>query len=208
MYRHGHKHGHKNMNKIIIASNNAGKIREFKQLLQPLGYEVISQSEAGVCVEVEETGNTFEENARLKAAAIYERTHIPVIADDSGLVVDALGGEPGVFSARYAPEGQRKKKILEKLKGVANTEKERSAKFVCCICYIDKDGEKTVKGECRGYIGYECRGENGFGYDPIFMIWDKSFAELSDTEKNAVSHRGIALRKLVRFLEKKKGCDA
>ncbi|MCL2071284.1 MAG: RdgB/HAM1 family non-canonical purine NTP pyrophosphatase [Oscillospiraceae bacterium] len=186
--------------KLIIASNNSGKIREFKQLLEPLGYEVLSQSEAGICIDVEETGNTFEENARLKAEAVYKLSGFSVIADDSGLEVDYLGGEPGIYSARYAPEGGRKKKILEKLEGVPVAQ--RAARFVCCICYIDGENPipETVTGVCGGYIGFEERGDNGFGYDPIFMIGDKSFAELSDFEKNAVSHRGAALRKLAEML--------
>jgi XTP/dITP diphosphohydrolase len=188
-----------NMKKIVIASNNKGKIREFKQLLEPLGYAVTSPEELGICIEVEETGNTFEENSRLKARVVHEKTRLAALADDSGLQVDYLNGEPGVYSARYAPEGQRKKKILQKLGGVP-TEK-RTARFVCCICFIDENGkESTVRGECEGYIGYECIGENGFGYDPIFMTGEKSFAQLTDSEKNAVSHRGKALQKLVSVL--------
>lgn len=184
--------------RVIIASNNKGKIREFKQLLEPLGYEVLSQAEAGICIEVDETGKTFEENARLKARAIYNSRKTSVIADDSGLEVDFLGGEPGIYSARYAPEGQRKKKILDKLEGVPK--EQRTARFVCCICCIGDTGEILVRGECEGYIGFEERGENGFGYDPIFMIGDRSFAELTDHEKNKISHRGVALRKLVEGL--------
>ena len=189
--------------KLIIASNNQGKIREFKQLLEPLGYDVMSQSEAGICIDVEETGNTFEENARLKARAIFELSGAPVIADDSGLVVDYLGGEPGIYSARYASmqnpatELSANDIILKKLDGVSRDK--RTARFVCCICYVDNSGETVVSGVCDGYIGYEFRGENGFGYDPIFMIGDKSFAEISDEEKNAVSHRGKALRELIKI---------
>ncbi|MCL1903631.1 MAG: RdgB/HAM1 family non-canonical purine NTP pyrophosphatase [Oscillospiraceae bacterium] len=186
--------------KVIIASNNQGKIREFKQLLQPIGYQALSQAEAGITVEVEESGKTFEENALIKARAIFEKTKIPVIADDSGLEVDFLGGEPGVYSARYAPVGQRKRTILKKMEGVTD-KAQRAARFVCCICYTDGNDTKIVHGRCEGYIGFEERGENGFGYDSIFMVGEKSFAELSDNEKNTVSHRGIALKKLVKELE-------
>jgi len=184
--------------KIIIASNNAGKVKEYKQLLQPLGYNAVSQSEAGISIEVEETGNTFEENAGLKARKIYELSGGAVISDDSGLEVDFLGGEPGIYSARYAPVGQRRSTILEKLSGVP--QEKRTARFVCCICYIDESGEKIITETCEGYIGYENKGENGFGYDPIFMYGDKSFAELTDSEKNAISHRGKALQGLINQL--------
>jgi XTP/dITP diphosphohydrolase len=180
--------------KLIIASNNKGKIREFKQLLEPLGYEVMSQSEAGICLEVEETGKTFEENARLKAQATFEMSKTPVIADDSGLCVDSLGGEPGVYTANYNIAW-----LLEKMKDIPKDK--RAAKFVCCLCMIDEHGEKIICGECEGYIGFKERGDKGFGYDPVFMVGDKSFAEISDTEKNKISHRGKALRKLVEKLK-------
>lgn len=184
--------------KLITASNNKGKINEYKRLLSSLGYEVISQSEAGINIEVEETGATFEENARLKAKAAYALCNSPVIADDSGLEVDFLGGEPGVYSARYAPAGQRRAKVLEKLAGVP--EEKRTARFVCSICYIDGEREVMVRGECEGFIGFENRGNNGFGYDSIFMRDGKSFAELTDDEKNSASHRGAALKKLAEAL--------
>ena len=195
--------------KIIIASNNAGKVKEYKQLLAPLGYNAVSQSEAGISLEVDETGATFEENARLKSRAIFKISGIPVIADDSGLEVDFLNGEPGVFSARYAPVGQRRSVVLKKLNNVPK--ERRTARFVCCICYMDEHGEKLVRGECEGFIGFENRGENGFGYDSIFMVESRgelhspvarSFAELSDFEKNKISHRGKALQKLVKELQK------
>ncbi|MDR0221932.1 MAG: RdgB/HAM1 family non-canonical purine NTP pyrophosphatase [Oscillospiraceae bacterium] len=186
--------------KIIVASKNLGKIQEYGQMLAPLGFEVVSASDVGISAEVSEDGATFEENARIKARAVYERSEglrpRGVLADDSGLEVDYLGGEPGVFSARYAPAGQRRKTVLDRLNGVPV--ENRTARFVCCVCYIGENGgEIAVRGECEGYIGFENRGENGFGYDPIFMAGEKSFAEMSDTEKNAVSHRGAALRKLM-----------
>ncbi|MGN0603339.1 MAG: RdgB/HAM1 family non-canonical purine NTP pyrophosphatase [Oscillospiraceae bacterium] len=180
--------------KIILASNNKNKLREFKNILEPLGYEVLTQSEAGADIEADETGTTFEENAYIKAKAAYDITHLPVIADDSGLEVDALGGEPGIYSARYAEEGKRCAKVLSKLEGVPD--EKRTARFICAVCYINEKGESfTVKGVCEGKIGYEKRGTNGFGYDPIFMYGDRSFAELSAEEKDSVSHRADALRK-------------
>jgi len=185
------------MKQIIIASNNAGKVRELKQLLQPLGYEVISQSEAGFCIEADETGKTFEANALLKAEAVYKniksKGHTGVLADDSGLCVDALGGAPGVDTAHYNIEW-----LLEQMRDVPDTE--RTAEFVCCLCLKDKSGERFFTGRCKGQIGFECRGDKGFGYDPIFMVGNNSFAEMTDSQKNQISHRGRALRKLVEEL--------
>ena len=185
--------------KIILASNNKNKIVELKQILFPLGYEIISQSEAGVNIEVEESGTTFEENSMIKAKAIYEISKMPVIADDSGLEVDYLGKAPGVYSHRYAGENatdkDRCKKILNELDGVSD--EKRTARFVCVISYIDSNGNASVmRGECEGFIGKEMKGDNGFGYDPIFMIGDRSFAEISSEEKNIISHRANALKKL------------
>ncbi len=180
--------------KIILASNNKNKLREFREILEPMGFEVISQSEAGADIEVEETGSSFEENAYLKAKAIYDMLGLPVISDDSGLEVDALGGAPGIYSARYAQEGKRCARILSELENVPD--EKRTARFRCCICYIDKSGAAhTVSGACEGRIGYEKLGTNGFGYDPIFMFGDRSFAQLSSEEKNKVSHRSDALNK-------------
>lgn len=187
--------------KIILASNNKNKLREFRNILEPLGYEVITQAEAGADIEAEETGTTFEENAFIKANAAYQLTKMPVIADDSGLEVDALGGEPGVYSARYAEEGKRCAKVLSKLEGVPD--EKRTARFVCAVCYINEKGESlTVKGICEGKIGYENRGINGFGYDPIFMYGERSFAELSAEEKNSVSHRAKALEQFEEMMKK------
>lgn len=191
--------------KLIIASNNKGKIREFKALLEPLGYEVLSQSEAGVNIEVDETGSTFAENSALKARAIFEITeNCAVLADDSGLVVDSLNGEPGVYSARYgglSTDKERSAYLLEKMADVPDDK--RTARFVCCIHFIKTDGsEISVEGKCEGKIGYEPMGENGFGYDPVFMYGDKSFAQVSPEVKNAVSHRADALKMLLRELKK------
>jgi XTP/dITP diphosphohydrolase len=186
--------------KIILASNNKNKLREFREMLEPEGFEVVSQSEAGADIEVEETGTTFEENAYLKAKAIYDIFKIPVIADDSGLEVDALNGAPGIYSARYAEEGKRCARVLSELEGVPDDK--RTARFKCCICYLDEKGEKqVVTGVCEGKIGYEKRGTNGFGYDPIFMYGDRSFAELSAEEKNKVSHRAAALAEFEKLIK-------
>ena len=194
--------------KIILASNNKHKLEEIRKITAPLGYEVISQSEAGCNFDVEETGTTFEENAVLKAKAVYEKMKMPVISDDSGLEVDYLNGAPGVYSHRYAGENatdaDRCSKLLSELSGV---EKEkRTARFVCVICFIDENGTETViRGTCEGYIGTEPRGEHGFGYDPVFMYGDRSFAEISAEEKNSVSHRADALRKFSETITNKKG---
>lgn len=188
--------------KMILASSNPNKLREFREILEPLGCEVISQKEAGIDVDPEENGSTFEENSAIKARAVYNIAKCAVIADDSGLEVDSLGGEPGVYSARYC--GTRDDKahndaVLKKLEGVPDSE--RTARFVAAITYIDDSGrESHFVGKFEGRIGYEERGKNGFGYDPIFMVGDVSSAEMSPEEKNAVSHRGKALRELARFI--------
>lgn len=190
---------------IIIASNNQGKIKEFKKILEPKGYDVISQSEAGINIEVEETGTTFKENATLKAQAIYNLTHTAVLADDSGLEVDFLNGEPGIYSARYMglnSDEERRNCILEKLKGVE--EAKRGARFVCCICYIDETGNKQyAEGYWNGKIAQESKGQNGFGYDPIFIPEDeqRTSAEMMPEEKNAQSHRANALKILEEILK-------
>lgn len=191
--------------RLIIASNNAGKIKEFKELLSPYGYEAVSMREAGFDEEIAEDGETFEENAHIKARAVFEATGEPVIADDSGLEIDFLNGAPGVYSARYAGEGATDKdrcdKVLREMHGV---ERElRDARFVCVIYFIRaEDAEYSVRGELKGYIGDKPQGKNGFGYDPIFMVSDnESMADLSDKEKNKVSHRAAAFRKLAEILE-------
>lgn len=190
--------------KIIIATNNQGKVREFKAMLTPLGYEPVSLKDAGIVAEVVEDGETFEENAHKKARAIYELCGCPVIADDSGLQVDFLGGAPGIYSARYAGEDatdkERCEKILSELEGV--DESMRSARFVCALyCIIDEEREYSVTGTLEGFIGTEMRGENGFGYDPIFMVdEERSLAEMSAEEKNGISHRAAALKTLTDIL--------
>ncbi|MDE5853672.1 MAG: RdgB/HAM1 family non-canonical purine NTP pyrophosphatase [Ruminococcus sp.] len=188
------------MRKIVFATNNENKLREVREILAPFDIEVISQHEAGAECEPEENGVTFSENAVIKAKAIYEIVKCPVIADDSGLCVDALDGRPGVYSARYAPKGQECAKLLDEMKDVPNDG--RSAYFECVIAYNDENGAKTVSGKCIGKIGYEERGTNGFGYDPIFMYNNRSLAEMTAEEKNEISHRSLALKSMVDILRK------
>ena len=194
------------MNRIVIASNNAGKLREIRDILQPLGFTVVSQQEAGISIEVEENGETFAENAALKARAVYEALHCPVIADDSGLLVDALDGAPGVHSHRFAGEGatdaDRNAKLLELLDGVPA--EKRTARFECVLCYVDAAGETHFfSGTCEGRIGTTPAGENGFSYDPLFCVGDRTMAQMTEEEKNQVSHRANALAKLARYFQEK-----
>ena len=193
--------------RLVIASNNQGKIREFKELLSPFGFDVVSMREAGFTGNIIEDGDTFEENAHIKARTVFDATGIPTIADDSGLEIDFLDGAPGVYSARYAGEDATDKdrcdKVLREMHGV---ERElRDARFVCTIYFIyAEDEEYSVRGEVSGYIGDEPQGKNGFGYDPIFMVNDdESMADLSDEEKNKISHRANALKKLSEILKEK-----
>lgn len=192
--------------KFIIATNNQKKLKELERILNPLGINAVSAKDEGISLDdVEETGTTFAENAYLKAEAAFIKTGLPSVADDSGLCVDALDGRPGIYSARYAGEkatdGDKNNKLLSELNGVS--EKDRTAHFTCAICCILPDGAKIeVEGRCEGSIAFEPHGNGGFGYDPIFKFGDKSYAELSSDEKDAVSHRGKALRKLKAELEK------
>lgn len=193
--------------KFIIATNNKKKLVELERILRPLGVDAVSAKEAGVSLdEVDETGTTFAENAFLKANAAFEKTGMPAVADDSGICVDALGGKPGIFSARYSPEDcvtdeDRTRKILEQLENVPDDK--RGAHYTCAICCILPDGSKIeIEESCEGKIGYEFIGEGGFGYDPIFFFGDSTFAQISAEEKDAVSHRGKALRKLNAELKK------
>lgn len=191
--------------KLIIASNNKGKIKEFKEILEPLGYEPVSMKDAGINIDIVEDGDTFSENAHIKAKAIYDIAKMPVLADDSGLEIEFLGGAPGVYSARYAGENatdaDRINKVLDEMHGVDAPL--RGAKFVCSLYFIrDDEYEVCVNGECCGFIGEEPIGENGFGYDPIFMLDDEtSMACLSAEEKNSISHRAKALEALVKELK-------
>lgn len=190
--------------KFIIATHNMKKQAEMQRILAPLGVEVLTAQAAGKqLTDVEETGSTFLENAVLKAESGCRESGFPCIADDSGLVVDYLGGEPGVYSARYSGEHGNDEaniqKLLKNLDGVPY--EKRTARFVCSVCVCFPDGRRlSVSGKCEGFIGFEKHGDNGFGYDPVFMVGEKSFAELSAQEKDALSHRGNALREFVKVL--------
>ena len=196
--------------KLILASNNKKKLRELGEILSDMDVELLSQREAGCDFEVEETGTTFAENAYLKAAAVVEATGVAAIADDSGLMVEALNGEPGVYSARYAPGGHEasdKEKYEYLLSKLVNVE-HRAAKFVSSICCILPDGSIIrTEGECRGEILREPAGEGGFGYDPVFMPqgYDRSMAELGTDVKNRISHRANALREFKKKLRELNG---
>ncbi|MCY7761404.1 XTP/dITP diphosphatase [Bacillus spizizenii] len=194
------------MKEAIIATHNPGKVKEFKEILEPKGYDVKSLAEIGFTEEIEETGHTFEENAILKAEAVAKAVNKMVIADDSGLSIDNLGGRPGVYSARYAGEQKDDQaniaKVLSELKGIEK--EQRTARFRCALAVsIPGEETKTVEGHVEGYIAEEPRGEYGFGYDPIFIVKDKdkTMAELTSDEKNKISHRADALKKLSKLLE-------
>ncbi len=193
--------------KLLLATNNQAKVREYKSLLRSLPFELVTLAEQGISDVVDEVGGSLEENARLKATAFTAGSQLLVMADDSGLEVDALDGEPGCLSARYAGEGasdmERINYLLSRLKNIPW--EKRSARFRSVIAIATPDGEvEYCQGECRGIITFSPRGEHGFGYDPIFYLpeLDKTMAELSMTQKNRVSHRGQAARKALAVLEK------
>lgn len=193
------------MKTIILASNNKGKIKEISDKASKYGIKIISQSEAGYDLEVQETGTTFVENAILKAEAISKISNMPVIAEDSGLEIDALNGEPGIYTARYAgPNATDNDKIQKVLKLLKNVEEsKRTARFKCTICYIDENKEKHIfEGSCEGKITTAPRGTQGMAYDPIFLYDTRTFAEMTEEEKNKVSHRGKAVNKLIEYLSK------
>lgn len=195
---------------VCAASNNAGKLKELRRILEAMGHEVKSLRELGIDLDPEETGATFAENARLKAAAFCRASGLPTVADDSGLCVDALGGAPGVYSARYCgrhgDDEANNQKLLQELAGVPAGQ--RAARFVSAVCFMLPDGRAlTVMGECPGRIAMAGRGTNGFGYDPLFVpdavglpgggtapnMAGRSYAQLADEEKDAISHRGRAM---------------
>lgn len=187
------------MKKIIFATGNAGKMKEIREILKDLDAEVLSMKEAGVEAEIVEDGKTFEENALIKAKTVCKLTGEIALADDSGLEIDYLNKEPGIYSARYMGEDTsyriKNANLIERLEGVPD--EKRTARFVCAIAAAFPDGTvKTVRGTMEGRIGYEETGENGFGYDPIFYLpeYGCSSAEISMEEKNKISHRGKALR--------------
>lgn len=187
------------MGRIVFATGNAGKIREINAIMADTGMEVVSMKDAGIQTDIEENGSTFEENALIKARAVAALTKDIVMADDSGLEIDHLNGEPGILSARYLGEDTsyhvKNADLIRRLEGVSD--EQRTARFVCVIAAVLPDGgELTVRSTIEGRIGYEEKGTNGFGYDPIFYVpeFQKTTAELTEAEKNAVSHRGKALR--------------
>ena len=192
--------------KLVLASKNPHKLRELQTILSQLGLEVLLESALGLDVTVEETGTTFEENSLLKAQAVLAASGLPSIADDSGLMVDALGGAPGVYSARYGnknSDAERVSYLLDRMKDVPDGA--RGARFVCVITCLWPDGRKlAARGECPGTILRAPRGSDGFGYDPVFYLpaYGMTYAELSGECKNAVSHRGNALREFCRLYEK------
>lgn len=195
--------------KLLVATNNKGKMREFNKILGELGIECVSLQDMNIEIDVEENGKTFLENAKIKAKEIYKIAKMPTVSDDSGLEVDALNGEPGVYSARYSGvHGEDEKNnelVLEKLKDV--TDEKRTARFKSAVYLVlDDEHEYYAEGSTEGLIMRERKGENGFGYDPIFFstVLNKGFAEATSKEKNSVSHRGRAIRALKEQLEKLK----
>ena len=200
------------MDKIIFATGNEGKMKEVRMILEDLGLPVLSLKDAGITADVEENGTTFEENAQIKAKAIMEMTGALVLADDSGLEVDALDKEPGIYSARYMGHDTsyhiKNQNIIDRLEGKVG--EERSARFVCAIAAAFPDGRVLItRGTMEGQIGYEEKGENGFGYDPIFYLpeYQCYSAELSLEEKNKLSHRGTALRLMKERLHESFNCQ-
>lgn len=186
--------------KVVLASKNPHKLVEISQITEKFGFDLVLQSELGVDIDVEETGTTFEENSLIKAEAVMKATGLPALADDSGIAVDALNGEPGVYSARYGfdeslDDWGRLQLLLKNTEAVPD--EQRQAKFVCVITMVTPDGEKIqARGEIHGMLTRAPRGENGFGYDPIFYYppLGKTTAELTAEEKNQVSHRANALK--------------
>ncbi|MBQ4259697.1 MAG: XTP/dITP diphosphatase [Lachnospiraceae bacterium] len=195
------------MKRMIFATGNAGKMKEIRMIMEGTGYEVISMKEAGVDIEIEENGSTYEENAMIKAKVVAAITGDTVLADDSGLEIDYLNKEPGVQSARYlgedTPYAIKNASLISRLEGVPD--EQRTARFVCAIAAVLPDGrELTTRATIEGRIGYEEKGNHGFGYDPIFYVpeFGKTTAELTEEEKNQVSHRGKALELMKKELNR------
>ncbi|MBD5518813.1 MAG: XTP/dITP diphosphatase [Lachnospiraceae bacterium] len=203
------------MQQIIFATGNQGKMREIRAILEDMKWDVVSMKEAGIDPEIEENGASFTENAVIKAQTVADALALEkkvrecvVLADDSGLVIDCLNGEPGIYSARYlgeeTPFSEKSADLLRRMKDVP--EEERSARFVCAIAAVFPDGEVvTTEGTVEGRIGYELKGDNGFGYDPIFYLpeYGRTAAELTDEEKNQISHRSRALELMKAELKKR-----
>ena len=193
--------------KLLLATNNAGKVKEYRSLLQGIPFEMVTPGEIGITMDVAETGATYRENARLKACSLAAQSGLLTLADDSGIEVDALNGEPGVVSARYAGENasnaERVDHLLSELKDVPK--EKRTARFYCLIAIAQPNGTvQFCDGECKGTIAFKPSGERGFGYDPIFYLpeWGKTMAELPVEVKNQISHRGTAAQKAKLLLQK------
>ena len=198
--------------KIVFATGNAGKVKEIRMIMEDTGMEVRSMKEEGITIDIEENGSTYEENALIKARAVAKLTDAIVMADDSGLEIDYLNKEPGIHSARYLGEDTsyriKNANLIERLSGVAD--EQRTARFVCAIAAVLPDGKELTTRACiEGRIGYEEKGSHGFGYDPIFYVpeFDKTTAELTEEEKNQVSHRGKALRLMKEELKRYEDTD-
>lgn len=196
------------MKKVIFATGNEGKMKEIREILGDLDIQLLSLKDAGITADIEENGNSFEENAVIKATAIRDLTGEIVLADDSGLEIDYLNKEPGIYSARYAGTNTsydiKNSLLLSRMKGVPD--KQRTARFVCAVAAVFPNGDKeVVRGTMEGCIGYEIAGANGFGYDPIFFLpeYGCTSAELAPEKKNELSHRGEALRMMRQIMEKK-----
>ena len=184
---------------FAVATNNQKKLKEIQRILDSFGITAKTLKELGIAVEIEENGTTFEENAVIKAKTIAQMANLPTISDDSGLEVDALSGAPGVYTARFAGENATDDENIDKLLcEMKNVEKnDRTARFVSAVCLYMPDGRHTVcRGTCEGWIGYERIGDGGFGYDPVFMVDEISYSQMSPEAKDAISHRGSALRQL------------
>ena len=184
---------------FAVATNNQKKLKEIQRILDSFGITAKTLKELGIETEIEENGTTFEENALIKAKTIAEISSLPTISDDSGLEVDALGGAPGVYTARFAGEhatdDENIDKLLAEMTGVE--QEKRTARFVSAVCLCMPDGTNTVcRGTCEGWIGYERIGDGGFGYDPVFMVGEESYSQMTPQQKDAISHRGSALRQL------------
>ena len=190
---------------IVIATGNEGKIAEFERIFAAaeIDADIVSAKSVGIDMsKIEETGDSFAQNAFIKASDAHALCGLPVVADDSGLCVDAIGGEPGIYSARYSGENATDEKNIEKLllKLKDIPDEKRTARFYCCICAVFDGVTITAEETCEGKIGYEKKGENGFGYDPVFYVGGKSFAQISDGDKDEISHRGKALRAFAKKL--------
>lgn len=195
------------MNKILLATSNAHKVEEFKEMLEPFGYTITSLLDFDEEFDIEETGTTFEENALIKAKTMHDKLGIAVIADDSGLMVNALDGAPGIYSARFMGKDTsydiKNQYIIDRCKDA----EDKGCQFVCAIAYVEENGESHVfTGVVEGIVADHIEGEKGFGYDPIFYYppYQTTLANVSEEQKNAVSHRGRALKQFVDFIEKRK----